>query len=84
MPVDLRGVVCGALDVAVPPFTIERVRGRAATRLRVLERRRARSMLSAAAFIAAIALFAGGYAPSIAHAAAIAALPAPAPSPLAT
>ncbi|MGB6986943.1 MAG: hypothetical protein WBD74_13315 [Candidatus Aquilonibacter sp.] len=84
MPVDLRGVLHGALDVTAPPFAFESVRARAAARLRALERRRARSMLSIAAFVAAIALFAGGYAPNVAQPAVIAAFPVPAPAPLAT
>ena len=84
MPVDLRGALHGALDVTTPPFAFGRVRERAAARLRSRERRRARSMFSVGALVALIALFAGGYAPSAAHAAAIAALPVPAPAPQAT
>src|SRR5208283_1694723 len=84
MPVDLRGVLHGALDVTTPPFAFERVRERAAARLRTRERRRTRSMLSAAALVALIALFAGGYAPGVSYAAAIAALPIPAPAPQTT
>ncbi len=84
MPVDLRSALCSALDVAAPPLRIARVRERAAARLRALKRRRTRSMLSIAAFVAATALFAGGYAPSAAQPAVIAAVPAPAPAPRAT
>lgn len=84
MPVDLRNALCSALDVSAPPLRIARVRERAAARLRALERRRGRSILSIAAFVAALALFAGGYAPSLAQPAVIAVLPAPAPAPLAT
>ncbi len=84
MPVDLRGALRGALDVTGPPFEMQRVRARVGARLRGRETRRARSMFSLAAFVAVVALFAGGYAPTAAHAAAIAALPVPAPAPQAT
>ncbi len=84
MPVDLRGALRGALDVVAPPFEMQRVRARVSARLRGRETRRARSMFSLAAFVAVVALFAGGHAPSAAHGAAVAALPAPAPAPQAT
>jgi hypothetical protein len=84
MPVDLRGALHGALDVATPGFSFEGVQERAAARLRWRGRRRARSMLSAAALVALVALFAGGYAPNVAQPSAIAALPLPAPAPQAT
>jgi len=84
MPVDLRGALNGALDVTTPSFAIERVRARAAAALRSRERRRARSMLSGAALVALIALFAGGYGPRAAYPPAVAALPVPAPAPQAT
>jgi hypothetical protein len=84
MPVDLRGALRGALDVKTPRFVFARVRERAAARLRIRETRRARSMFSGAALVALIALFAGSYAPSTTHAAAIAAVPIPAPAPQAT
>jgi hypothetical protein len=84
MPVDLRGVLHGALDVSTPTFAFERVRERAAARLRSRERRRARSMLSAAALVALVALFAGSYGQNVVQPAAVAALPVPAPAPQAT
>ena len=84
MPVDLRGALRGALDVTTPAFALERVRERAVARLCLRERRRVRSMFSAAALVALIALFAGSYGPITSHAAAIAAAPIPAPAPQAT
>jgi hypothetical protein len=84
MPVDLRGALRGALDIAAPPFAFEHVCARAQKRLRAEERRRARSMVSIAAFIAAMAILAGVNAPRVTYAAAVAALPAPAPAPQAT
>lgn len=84
MPVDLRGALHGALDVAVPSFAFDRVRARARERLGACERHRARSILSMAAFVAAMAIFAGANAPRMTYPAAVAALPAPAPAPQAT
>jgi hypothetical protein len=84
MPVDLRGALRGALDIAAPPFAFERVRARAQERLRAGERRRARSMVLVAAFVAVMAIFAGVNAPRVSYAAAVAALPVPAPAPQAT
>jgi hypothetical protein len=81
---DLRATVCGALDVVIPPLALERVRERAAARRRKKERRRLRTLRGAAALVAVLALFAAGYGPRIEHASAIAALPVPAPAPLAT
>jgi DNA-binding FadR family transcriptional regulator len=83
MPVDLRGALRTALDVEVPALALERITERAARRLRSLKRRRSRAMLSAAALVALIAVFAGGQ-ETAAFYPAIAAAPAPAPSPLAT
>ncbi len=83
MPVDLRGALRTALDVDTPPFRFERIVERAACRLRAAQRRRSRTMLSAAALVALIAVFAGEQAgPAFYPAVAVA--PAPAPSPLAT
>jgi hypothetical protein len=84
MPVDLRGALHGALDVTAPPFTIAPVRERAIARLRQRERRHARSILSAAALVMLVAVFAGGCGPRVPYTAAIAALPLPAPAPQAT
>ena len=84
MPVDLRAALRSALDVAVPPLAIERVRERASRQLRSLERRRSRRLVAAAALVAVFALFAGGYGTETPWPATIAALPAPAPSPHAT
>jgi hypothetical protein len=84
--VDLRAAISAALDVSAPPPCHEEILSRAALR-RVQHRRgRARSMLAAATLVVAAAIFAGGYAsvdaaPAPAH---LAALPAPAPVPLAT
>jgi hypothetical protein len=83
MPVDLRGALRAALDVDVPALQCERIGERAVRRLRSLQRRRSRAMLSAAALVALIAVFAGGQDTAVFYPA-IAAAPAPAPSPLAT
>jgi hypothetical protein len=84
MPVDLRGALLGALDVATPPFAYERVRARAHEHLGASERRRVRSVLPVAAFVAVLAIFAGANAPRVTYPAAVAALPVPAPAPQAT
>ena len=84
MPVDLRAALRGALDVAVPPVALERVRALAALQTRRIERRRSRSMLTAAAFIATLAIVAGGFGTVAVQTTSLAALPAPAPAPLAT
>ncbi len=83
MPVDLRGALRTALDVDVPAPQLERIGERAARRVRLLRRRRSRAMLSAAALVALIAVFAGGQETAVFYPA-IAAAPVPAPSPLAT
>jgi hypothetical protein len=83
MPVDLRGALRTALDVDAPPLQLERIGERVARRVRSLQRRRSRSMLSVAALVALIAVFAGGQETAVFYPA-IAAAPAPAPSPLAT
>ena len=84
MPVDLRAALRGALDVAIPPFTAQDARARAAEQARGREGRRTRAMLTAAAFVASLAIVAGGYGTVVARPGSIAALPAPAPAPLAT
>ena len=83
MPVDLRAAIRGALDVTAPPFASSRIRTRAAERLRALARRRSRSVLSLAALVAGLAIFAGGSSVD-ATGTVVAALPAPAPAPAAT
>jgi hypothetical protein len=83
MPVDLRGALCAALDVETPPLQFERIRERASRRLRSRERRRSRTMLTAAALVALLAVFAGGR-ETVAPYPGVAVAPAPAPSPLAT
>ncbi|HTV92851.1 MAG TPA: hypothetical protein VMG98_09065 [Verrucomicrobiae bacterium] len=83
MPADLRGALRAALDVDTPPLRYERIFDRAACRLRSTQRRRSRTMLSAAALVALIAVFAGEQTgPAFYPVVAVA--PAPAPSPLAT
>jgi len=83
MPVDLRGAMRTALDVDAPQLQFERICERAAWRLRSLERRRSRRMVSAAALVALLAVFAGGHR-SVTYDPTVAVAPAPAPSPLAT
>jgi hypothetical protein len=83
MPVDLHGALRAALDVTLPPLRFERIRERAARHVQVRERRRARTMLSAAALVALFALFAGEQGNPTFYPA-VAAAPAPAPAPLAT
>ncbi len=84
MRLDLRATVRGALDVAIPPLALERVRERATARRHLREQRRTHTLRSAAAFVAVVALIAASYSPPLAHASTIAALPIPAPAPLAT
>ncbi|HTU69769.1 MAG TPA: hypothetical protein VMF11_05560 [Candidatus Baltobacteraceae bacterium] len=84
MPVDLRAALRAALDVTAPSFALGRMRERAAQYRRRTERRRARTMLSAAALLASLALFAGEYGAAPIHVSAVAVAPVPAPSPLAT
>jgi RNA polymerase sigma factor (sigma-70 family) len=84
MPIDLRAALHGALDVETPPFVLDRVHRRAIRRTQSLERRSTRAMLSAAALVAVLAVFVGGNASGVAAPEAVAALPAPAPAPLAT
>jgi hypothetical protein len=83
MPVDLKGALRAALDVETPPLRFERIWERAARQMRARERRRARTMLSAAALVALIAVFAGEQA-EVTYYPAVAAAPAPAPAPVAT
>jgi len=83
MPVDLRAALRAALDVEVPPLRFEPIFDRAARGLRSAQRRRSRTMLTAAALVALIAVFAGERAEP-AFFPAVAVVPAPAPSPLAT
>jgi hypothetical protein len=83
MPVDLDSALRATLDVALPPLRFERICERAARHVHARERRHARAMLSAAALVALIALFAGEQAETTFYAP-VAAAPAPAPAPLAT
>ena len=71
MPVDLRAALRGALDVAIPPFLLAALVS-------------PEDQLTAAAFVATLAIVAGGYGTVVARPGSIAALPAPAPAPLAT
>lgn len=84
MPFDLRAALRAALDVNAPPLSLERVRGRTTNQVRALERRRTRTMLTAAALVAVLALFAGGADVVPIDASGVAVAPVPAPSPLAT
>ncbi len=84
MPVDLRAAIRGALDVQAPGAPIDGVRRRAAAHWLREHRRRVRSMLAAAVLLVAGAVFAGGCSSVDAAPAHVAAVPAPAPVPIAT
>jgi hypothetical protein len=84
MRVDLRAVLSSALDVAVPPFSIESIARRATDQHRAERRTASHALLTIAAFVAIAAIGACGYSSAPTGRAALAALPVPAPAPLST